>query len=211
MKKTSHQQHYKGWSFVSSIPVKDLPLFMLGLSPGAPKTKGIVQSKDVSSWNQVNPREGPNLELSVREAKRNTPVLSEVVWCNGKMDCTPPASASNKQMRACGKQARWAIFSDDLHTAWIYHTGSHGERFALYHDVLPVPAFLKKEILSQDRLETSAGGLITASSARRQLEAGVMSGLPAAIPKDCCHLSPRSRTSLRTEGGSSEVNKGSSR
>ncbi|KAL6040452.1 putative High mobility group protein B3 [Balamuthia mandrillaris] len=191
MKTTSHQQHYKGWSFVSSILVKNLPLFMLGLSPGALvafqcrwKTKGIVWSKDVSAWNQVNRREGPNLELSVGEAKRNTPVLSEVVWCNGKTDCTPPASASNNRMSACGKQARWAIFSEDLHTAWIYHTRSHGERFALYHDVLPVPAFLKKEILSRDGLETSAGGLITTSSARRQLEAGAMSGLPAAIPKE---------------------------
>ncbi|KAL6061254.1 hypothetical protein QOT17_013005 [Balamuthia mandrillaris] len=63
------------------------------------------------------------------------------------MDCTPPASA-NKRMNACGKQARWAIFSDDLHTAWIYHTGSHGERFALCHDVLPVPAFLKEILLT---------------------------------------------------------------
>ncbi|KAL6045556.1 hypothetical protein QOT17_022712 [Balamuthia mandrillaris] len=188
---SSHQLHYKGWTFVSSIPVKDLPLFMLGLFPGAPvafrcrwKTKGIIRSADVVAWNQVNPREGNNLELQVGEAKKNSPALSKVLWCNGRMDCTPPATASNKRMTACGKQARWAIFSDDLQTAWIYHTGSHGERFALYHDALPVPAFLKKEILSRDGLETSAGGLITASSARRQLEAGAMSGLPAAIPKE---------------------------
>ncbi|KAL6064375.1 Transcription factor BYE1 [Balamuthia mandrillaris] len=148
------------------------------------KTKGIIRSADVVAWNQVNPREGNNLELQVGEAKKNSPALSEVLWCNGRMDCTPPATASNKRMTACGKQARWAIFSDDLQTAWIYHIGSHGERFALYHDALPVPAFLKKEILSRDGLETSAGGLITASSARRQLEAGAMSGLPAAIPKE---------------------------